>query len=300
MGKIGIGARCLHSIRSCNKSPSFGIGNIGREHKIVLFFLSPSARSTVLTLLVAGALSMPAFAQVPTNDAARVVKETQTRTCMERARSYKQRAEAPTKGIRGSFASPGSTGASQLAGGATLGGGAFGGTSVGGIDLSAIMQIVGSTSTMRARNAGEVLNAIAATTAAIPANQGMISQQGAMIGSASSIQGAFDQNSGMRLSGASLWGQTVEGGNTMLKLRNQRLLDEADAQSKAARIWGVGGGGNAVQIDPATISDNASVVPTAPSTTGQVAADLKKVQAEAKAKPADNTPKTPITKGVMP
>lgn len=282
-GTIGIakdgmtaGAAPLALIRHWRKLGGLGHGSaIARGQS--------ASKYRMIALLLASLAGNSAIAQVPVNDAERTIKETETRTCIQRARTYKQRAEAPTNGIRGSVAGAGESGG-QRAGGVSIGGGAFSGTTIGGIDLSALMMVAGAASALKAKNAGEVFNAIAATQAAIQSNQALIAGQGSQIGSATSIQGAFDQNSGTRLSGSSLWGQAVEGGNTTVKIRNQQLMDEAAAQSRAARIWGKGGAANENRIDPATIPDNAAAIPMQPSTAGQVAADLKKAQAEALAK----------------
>ena len=125
--------------------------------------------STILRLatasLVAG-LTFPAMAQVPVNDSERTKREAETRTCMERARTYKQRAEAPTKGVHGSVANPGGTstaggastagsaGSLAQAGGGNVMGSALSGTSVGGVDLSGIMAVAGGVAALKSEHRG--------------------------------------------------------------------------------------------------------------------------------------------------
>jgi hypothetical protein len=204
------------------------------EHQLSSMYRS--SMSTILRMttacLVTG-LSFPAFAQVPTNDAERTGKETNTRVCMERARTYKQRTEAPTNGVRGSFADQGGGGSLSQSGSTNITGGAASGTTVGGVDLAGIMAGVAA---LKSNNAGQVAGALSAVSAAIEQNrQGLVSQ-GQAIGSVNSIQGALDQNSSGRLSEASLWGQAVQSGTTRLQLQNQQLLDQAAAASATANI----------------------------------------------------------------
>ncbi|PSH56514.1 hypothetical protein [Phyllobacterium sophorae] len=129
--------------------------------------------------LVTG-LSFPALAQVPTNDVERTGEESNTRVCMERARTYKQRSEAPTNGVRGSFADQGGGGSLSQAGGGNVMGGAFSGTTVGGVDLAGIMAGVAS---LKSNNAGQVAGALSAVSAAIEQNRRGLVSQGQAIGS---------------------------------------------------------------------------------------------------------------------
>lgn len=230
-----------------------------------------------LTVLGTGILPLAAGAEVPVSDGSRLGKETSTRVCMERSRTYKKRAEKPVEGVRGSFASSGSMPATQLVGTDSVSGSSFDGTSVGGIDLSAIMMTAGAIAAVKARNAGEALGAIAATTAAISANQAALAAQGQSIGSAETVQGAFDQNSALRLSGAGLWNQAIETGNTTLKLRNQALLDEAAAASKAAHIW------NATGPEALDLPENTTSQPTVKSRQDDLINELERLQGEAQA-----------------
>ena len=185
--------------------------------------------------LVAG-LSFPALAQVPTNDAQRTGEEMSARVCMERARTYRQRTEAPTNGVRGSVADTGGGGALAQSGVDNVIGNASSGSSVGGVDLAAIVADIGGVASLKASNAGQVGNALGAVGAAIEQNKNGLARQGQAIGSVNSIQGAFDQNASGRLSEANIWGQAVQSGTTRLQLQNQRLLDQAAAASATANI----------------------------------------------------------------
>ncbi|PSH63329.1 hypothetical protein CU102_23985 [Phyllobacterium brassicacearum] len=237
--------------------------------------------------LVTG-LCFPVLAQVPTNDAERTGNETSTRVCMERARTYKQRSEAPTNGVRGSFADQGGGGSLSQSGGGNVMGGALSGTTVGGVDLAGIMAGVAA---LKSNNAGQVTGALSAVSAAIEqTRQGLVSQ-GQAIGSVNSIQGAFDQNSSGRLSEASLWGQTVQSGTTRVQLQNQQLLDQAAAASAAANIMDYDKSKVRLVDDGEVKSDNAENVPADTTSLEPIQKELERRQAEAQ-KNALNTPTT--------
>jgi hypothetical protein len=227
--------------------------------------------------LVTG-LSFPVPAQVPTNDAQRTGEETNTRVCMERARTYKQRSEAPTNGLRGSFADQGGGGSLSQSGGGNVMGGAFSGTTVGGVDLAGIMAGVAA---LKSKDAGQVAGALSAVSAAIEQNrQGLVSQ-GQAIGSVDSIQGGFDQNSSGRLSEAGLWGQAVQSGTTRLQLQNQRLLDQAAAASAAANSMDYDKSKVRLVDDGEVKSDNVENVPADTTNLEAIRKELERQQAEA-------------------
>ena len=257
--------------------------------------------STMLRLatasLVAG-LTFPAMAQVPVNDSERTKREAETRTCMERARTYKQRAEAPTKDVQGSVAHPGGTstasGAGSLAqaGGGNVMGGALSGTSVGGVDLAGIMAVAGGVAALKSENAGQAVNAMSAVSAAIAANKNGLATQGQANGSVNSIQGAFDQNSSDRLSEASVWGQAVQSGTTTLQLRNQQLLDQTVAASATSNIMDYDKL-KARLIDGDKVkSDNTESGATDTTNFDAIRQELARLQAEAAAKALANSPRT--------
>jgi hypothetical protein len=252
----------------------------------------------MITVCFVAGLTLPAMAQVPVNDGERTKTEAETRTCMERARTYKQRAEAPTKGVHASVAHPGGTstasGARALAqaGGGNVMGGALSGTSVGGVDLSGIMAIAGGVAALKSNNAGQATNAMSAVSAAIVANKNSLATQGQAIGSVNSIQGAFDQNSSVRLSEASVWGQAVQSGTTTLQLRNQQLLDQTAAASATSNIMDYDKSKARLVDDDKVKSDNTESGATDTTNLDAIQQQLAKLQAEAAAKALAHTSQT--------
>ena len=261
--------------------------------------------STILRLatasLVAG-LTLPAMAQVPVNDSERAKRETETRTCMERARTYKQRAEAPTKGIHGSVANPGGTstagGASTAgsagslahAGGGNVMGSALSGTSAAGVDLSGIIAAAGGVAVLRSNTAGQAINAMSAVSAAIAGNRNSLATQGQAIGSVNTVHGAFDQNSSGRLSEASVWGQAVQIGTTTLQLRNQQLLDQTAAASATSNLMDYDTSKARLVDDGKVKSDNTESGSTDTSNLDAIRQELARLQAVAAAKALANSP----------
>lgn len=245
------------------------------------------------TICLAMALPYPAFAQVPTNDAERTGKESNTQVCMERARTYKKRTEAPTTGVRGSFATQGGGGSLSQSGGANIMGGALSGTNVGGIDLSGIMAVVGGVTSLKSKNAGQVINALSAVSSAIEQNKGDLSSQGQAIGSVNTIQGAFDQNSSGRLSEGAIWGQAVQSGSTRLQLQNQQLLDQTAAASATANIMDYDKSKVRLVEDGTVKSDNSENVGSGNTSLDAIQKELARLQAEAEKnalKPQNSTP----------
>lgn len=227
-------------------------------------------------------LSLPAIAQVPTNDADRTGKESSTQVCMERARTYKQRTEAPTNVVRGSFADQGGGGSLTQSGGGNIMGGALSGTSVVGVDLSGIMGVVGGIASLKSKNAGQVLNALTAVSAAIEQTKSGLAGQGQAIGSVNSIQGAFEQNSSGRLSEAAIWGQAVQSGSTRLQLQNQQLLDQSAADSAAARIMEYDKAKAKLVDDGKFKSDNREMPSTDTTSLDAIQKELARLQEEAR------------------
>jgi hypothetical protein len=258
----------------------------------------------IITVCFVAGTTLPAMAQVPVNDGERTKTETETRTCMERARTYKQRAEAPTKGVHASVANPGGTstaggtsaasGAGSLAqaGGGNVMGGALSGTSIGGVDLSGIMAIAGGVAALKSNNAGQAVNAMSAVSAAIAANKHSLVTQSQAIGSVNSIQGAFDQNSSGRLSEASVWGQAMQSGATTLQLRNQQLLDQTAAASATSNIMDYDKSNARLVDDDKVKSDNTESGATDTTNLDAIQQELARLQAEAAAKALANSPQT--------
>lgn len=245
------------------------------------------------TVYLAVCLSVPALAQVPTNDADRTGKETNTQVCMERARTYKKRTEAPTTGVKGSFADQGGGGSLSQAGSANLMGGALGGTNVGGLDLSGIMAVVGGVAALKSKNAGNVINALSAVSGAIQQNKTDLAGQGQAIGSVDSIQGAFDQNSSGRLSEAGIWGQAVQSGTTRLQMQNQQLLDQTAAASATANIMDYDKSKVRLVDDGKITSDNSQTPSTDTTSLDAIQKELARLQEEARKKALTNPTSTP-------
>lgn len=193
-------------------------------------------RKLALILLVGAATvatvhSRPALAQVPVNDAERTDTETRTKVCMQRARTFKQASVSPNRGIHGSV-----TTTKDLAGmlgvsGQSVLGATLNGTSIAGNDFQILMAVVSSIQAMKTKNVGQAINSLAAVAAAIEANTTTLKSQSAAIGTASTQQGAFDQNTMARLSAAQVWNEAIQAVTSRNTMRNQKLLDEAAAES---------------------------------------------------------------------
>ncbi|WP_234908179.1 hypothetical protein [Rhizobium rhizogenes] len=189
-----------------------------------------------LSLLIAASVVSPALAQVPVNDAARTTQETNTAACMQRARTFKQSSVAPSRGVTTSVTSKGDLAGMQLVNGADISGSPLSGTSIANSDLSILLAAGQSVQALKTKNAGQVVNALAAVAAAISANTSTLKSQTTAIGTANSLQGAFDQNTAARLSGAQIWNQTIQAVTTTVQTRNQRLVDQAAAESAATKV----------------------------------------------------------------
>ena len=178
----------------------------------------------------------PAVAQVPVNDAARTKEETNTAVCMQRARTFKQSSVAPSRGVTTSATTKGDLAGIQQVNGAAVIGSPLSGTSIANSDLSILLAMGQSVQALKTKNVGQVVSALAAVAAAINANTSTLKSQQSAIGSANSLQGAFDQNTAARLSGAQIWNQAIQAATTTVRLRNQRLADEAAAESAATKV----------------------------------------------------------------
>jgi hypothetical protein len=189
-----------------------------------------------LVLLAATSAISPALAQVPVNDAARTTQETNTAACMQRARTFKQSSVTPSRGVATSVTSKGDLAGIQQVNGADISGPPFSGTSIANSDLSILLAVGQSVQALKTKNTGQVVSALAAVAAAISANTSTLKNQATAIGTANSLQGAFDQNTAARLSGAQIWNQTIQAVTTTVRLRNQRLVDQAAAESAATKV----------------------------------------------------------------
>lgn len=189
-----------------------------------------------LALLATASAISPALAQVPVNDAARTTKETNTAACMQRARTFKQSSVTPSRGVTTSVTSKGDLAGMQQVNGVVISGSTLSGTSIANSDLSILLAVGQSVQALKTKNAGQVVSALAAVAAAISANTSTLKNQATMIGTANSLQGAFDQNTAARLSGAQIWNQTIQAVTTTTQIRNQRLVDQAAAESAATKV----------------------------------------------------------------
>lgn len=189
-----------------------------------------------LALVACVSIALPAQAEVPVNDASRTTKETNTAACMQRARTYKQATVSPSRGVTSSFSTQGDLAGVGPVNGATVSGSPLSGTTIGNSDLAILLAAGQGVAALKTKNAGQVVNALAAVAAAIKANGTTLTGQEQKIGTANSLQGALDQNSAVRLSGAQIWNQAIGAVNTTVQMRNQRLIDAAAAESAATRV----------------------------------------------------------------
>lgn len=169
-------------------------------------------------------------------------------------------------------------------------GGALGGTNVGGVDLAGILAVVGGAASLKSNNAGQVINALSAVSAAIEQNKTGLVRQGQAIGSVNSIQGAFDQNSSGRLSEAGVWGQAVQSGTTRLQMQNQQLLDQTAAASATANIMDYDKSKVRLVDDGKINSDNTESVSTDTTSLDAIQKELARLQAEARKNAMAETP----------
>ncbi|NTI52830.1 hypothetical protein G6L94_31385 [Agrobacterium rhizogenes] len=155
---------------------------------------------------------------------------------MQRARTFKQSSVTPSRGVTTSVTSKGDLAGIKQVSGAGISGSPFSGTSIANSDLSILLAVGQSVQALKTKNTGQVVSALAAVAAAISANRSTLKNQATAIGTANSLQGAFDQNTAARLSGAQIWNQTIQAVTTTVQLRNQRLVDQAAAESAATKV----------------------------------------------------------------
>ncbi|OEC93633.1 hypothetical protein A9Z06_09275 [Rhizobium sp. YK2] len=155
---------------------------------------------------------------------------------MQRARTYKQSTVAPSRGVTTSFSTQGDLAGVGQVSGASVSGSPLSGTTIGSSDLAILLAIGQGVAALKTKNAGQTVNALAAVAAAISSNASTLKSQQNAIGMTNSLQGAFDQNSSVRVSGAQIWNQAIGAVNTTVQMRNQRLIDAAAAESAATKI----------------------------------------------------------------
>ncbi|MQB34243.1 hypothetical protein DXT93_27510 [Agrobacterium rhizogenes] len=155
---------------------------------------------------------------------------------MQRARTFKQSSVTPSRGVTTSVTSKGDLAGIKQVNGVDISGSTLSGTSIANSDLSILLAVGQSVQALKTKNAGQVVSALAAVAAVISANTSTLKNQQSTIGTANSLQGAFDQNTAARLSGAQIWNQTIQAVTTTVQLRNQRLVDQAAAESAATKV----------------------------------------------------------------
>jgi hypothetical protein len=212
-----------------------------------------------------------ALAQVPVQDTKREGKETSIARCVAKSQQLKQSEVSPRQNVTKSVSSPGSAGGASSVGNTPVLGQApssagppsiVAGVDLGGLTNTAPMggqpgpapignagaNLVGSAvNAVLNRNLGSAAQldgALAATANALSSNSSGLSGIGGGIGSASGVQGAWDQNSSGRLAGAAVWGQGVQAGTLTLQMTNDRLLRSLAQKSETAKL---------LQFDPSQV-----------------------------------------------
>ncbi|WP_245472527.1 hypothetical protein [Rhizobium jaguaris] len=196
----------------------------------------PLSHLVHLLLLTTSTLPSPAQAQVPVNDAARTTQETNTAVCMQRARTFKQSSVSPSRSVTNSVTTKNDLAGMQQVSGASVSGSPLSGTAIGNADLSILLAFGQGIQALKTKNVGQAVSGMAAVTSAITANTATLKTQATTIGTANSLQGAFDQNTTARLSGAQVWNQAIQATTTTVQLRNQHLIDQAAAESAASKV----------------------------------------------------------------
>lgn len=192
----------------------------------MIIALKPSISALAVILI-----AVRAMAQVPTTDADRTDTETRTKVCMKRARTFKQAAVSPTEGVHSSFTTKNDLAGMGGVSGQSLLGGALSGSSIADSDFQVLMAVTNGIEAMRTKNIGQAVNSLAVVAAAIQSNTTTINTQSATIGTATTQQGAFDQNTMARLSTAQIWNQAIQAVSNRNAMRNQKLLDQAAVES---------------------------------------------------------------------
>jgi hypothetical protein len=120
--------------------------------------------------------------------------------------------------------------------GQTVIGKALTGTTIGGNDFALLLGVANTVQAIKTKNVGQAVASLAAVAAAVSANSTSLTTQSGMIGQATTIKGAFEQNAVTRLTNAQVWNQAIQAVSTANQLRNQRLLDLSAADSATAKV----------------------------------------------------------------
>jgi hypothetical protein len=230
----------------------------------------------------------PVFAVgVPVDDAKRLDDATGIASCMTRVQGSTGSTVAPIQGVHKSVASPGSAkSASQSASageatvtGSTGGGTAETNTTVGGVDLSPLAVDPKNVAAIETGQHAQHLAAFQAVTTALPTNVSALQSIGGQIGQVAGIQGAWDQNSGVRLNGANVWNQALQVASTLADLRNQILLWQTATTSAQAHTMSYDRAkASFVTKSTAPASDNQSSTSSAPTTLSEIEQELQATQ----------------------
>ncbi|AYG64542.1 hypothetical protein CCGE525_37260 (plasmid) [Rhizobium jaguaris] len=155
---------------------------------------------------------------------------------MQRARTFKQSSVSPSRSVTNSVTTKNDLAGMQQVSGASVSGSPLSGTAIGNADLSILLAFGQGIQALKTKNVGQAVSGMAAVTSAITANTATLKTQATTIGTANSLQGAFDQNTTARLSGAQVWNQAIQATTTTVQLRNQHLIDQAAAESAASKV----------------------------------------------------------------
>lgn len=148
--------------------------------------------------------------------------------------------------------------------------------------------------------AGDVIGGVVGSEETIPATTNVYRQQAATIGQAKTIQGSWDQNSGLRVQNALTWNQSINALNLYVQALNLANLMRANDMSRAATALGsampaftagMGFGGQPITCAPGQIvnpsAGTAGAPPClearSPNTDPATAEALARFQAAAKA-----------------
>lgn len=238
-------------------------------------------RSLLIAPMICALAAGPAFAVgVPVDDAKRLDDATGIANCMTKVQGSTGSTVAPTEGVHKSVASPGSAKqVGQTAGRAGVTGMSASKTSeIGGVDLSPLTVNSGGVGSIETGKHVQHLAAFQAVTVALPSNVSSFQSIGNQIGqiAGAGIQGAWDQNSGLRLNGANVWNQALQVASTLADLRNQILLWQTATTSAQARTMSYDRGkASFVAKATAPAPDNQSSTSTAPTTLSEIESELQ-------------------------
>jgi hypothetical protein len=240
--------------------------------------------ASIVCALAAGPVSAVG---VPVDDAKRLDDATGIANCMAKVQGSTGSTVAPTQGVHKSVASPGSAKSgsqSATAGEATVTGSTGSGTaaanpSVGGVDLSPLTIDPKGVGTIETGQHAQHLAAFQAVATALPTNVSALQSIGGQIGQGAGIQGAWDQNSGIRLNGANVWNQALQVASTLADLRNQILLWQTATTSAQAHTMSYDRAkASFVTTSTAPAPDNQSSTSSAPTTLSEIEQELQATQ----------------------